>query len=104
MKVILLSSIIPATGNNTTIRRLRHFIESGGYEAVLEDISKSTEEILKESRKADCAIGLHAYHSGKHLRNVLVGMFCSLSIIHSDSVCNYIRWYRYVNLYHQSCT
>lgn len=68
MKVMLLSSLLDATGNNTTILRLKHFIEAGGNQGVLGDVNKSTEELLFLSQDVDCAIGLHAFHSGKHLR------------------------------------
>ena len=67
MRIVILSSLTEATGNNTTCRRIQHFLQHDElHQVVLDDISKCDQWMMPDDR-FDCALGIHAYRSGRFL-------------------------------------
>lgn len=72
MRIVVLSSLSDATGNNTTSRRIQRLLEDHcGHRVSLMDLSSFPQ--YRRISDFDCALGVHAYRAGRWLVDGQVG-------------------------------
>lgn len=89
VKILFLSSLHEATGNNTTCKRIQDFITAQWPQYVVHAIDVAALDTasalgMQQRERYACAIGVHAYRAGRFLISMNVCGFVIVLVSHSS--------------------
>ena len=68
---VVVSSLLPATGNAVTAARFSRLLEAAGYRVIALDVGKASTEVVEAvASEASLVIAVHAYRAGRLLRSI----------------------------------